>query len=111
MRQLKTKAKETKIRGAPPKTLAAQENQLAALSVKLAIKQLSDGTASSQVITHGLKLASVREALEKEKLIEENKLLRAKTESLQSGKKIEELYKNAIDAMQIYKGQTVKNDD
>ena len=51
----------------------ARENQLISLAVDLAEKQLQEGTASSQVITHYLKLGSTKERLEKEKLEEENK--------------------------------------
>jgi hypothetical protein len=90
---------------APDKTLESRENQLISLAVDLAAKQLSEGTASSQVITHYLKLGSTKERLEKEKLVAENKLLHAKTESLQSQKKIEDLYINAIAAMKSYSGQ------
>lgn len=85
-------------------TPEARENQLISLAVDLAEKQLQEGTASSQVITHYLKLGSTKERLEKEKLEEENKLLRARTEALQSSKKIEELYENAISAMRRYSG-------
>ena len=49
-------------------------------------------------------MGSTKERLEKEKLEEENKLLRARTEALQSSKKIEELYENAISAMRRYSG-------
>ena len=63
-----------------------------------------EGTASSQVITHYLKLGSTKERLEKEKLEEENKLLRARTEALQSAKKSEELFEEAIKAMRSYSG-------
>lgn len=83
----------------------ARENQLISLAVDLAEKQLQEGTASSQVITHYLKLGSTKERLEKEKLEEENKLLRAKTENLQSQKRVEELYSEAIKAMRNYAGQ------
>ena len=83
----------------------ARENQLISLAVDLAEKQLQEGTASSQVITHYLKLGSSKERLEKEKLEEENKLLRAKTENLQSQKRVEELYSEAIKAMRNYAGQ------
>lgn len=88
----------------PAKTPEARENQLIALAVDLAEKQLMEGTASTQVITHYLKLGSTKERLEKEKLQKENELLRAKTESLQSAKRVEELYKNALDAMRTYSG-------
>lgn len=88
----------------PALTPEARENQMVSLAVDLAEQQLRDGTASSQVITHYLKLGSTKERLEKEKLERENELLRAKTESLQSMKHIEELYTNALNAMRNYSG-------
>lgn len=91
--------------GAPARNLQSRENQLISLAVDLAEKQLSEGTASSQVITHYLKLGSTKERLEKQKLVTENELLKAKTESLKSQKKIEDLYLNAIAAMRSYSGQ------
>ena len=91
--------------GLPPAlTIEARENRCIALAVDLAEKQLREGTASSQVITHYLKLGTTRELLEKEKLEKENLLLRAKTEALQSQKKKEELYSEALNAMRIYSG-------
>lgn len=89
-------------RGRPALTPEAREGQLVALAVDLAEQQLRDGTASSQVITHYLKLGSTRAELEREKLRKENELLRAKTEAIQSAKHIEELYENAINAMKNY---------
>ena len=83
----------------------ARENQMISSAMDLAEKQLREGTASSQVITHFLKLATTKAELEKEKLARENELLRAKTESLQSTQRIEELYESAIKAMQRYGGQ------
>jgi len=94
-------------RQAPARTMEAREKQLISLAVDLAEKQLSEGTASSMVITHYLKQSSTSQRLEKEKLIEENKLLRAKTESLKSAKKVEELYLKAIKAIGIYSGQNI----
>lgn len=89
----------------PALTPEGRENQLISLAIDLAEKQLSEGTASSQVITHYLKLGSTKEMLEKEKLRKENELLKAKTESLQSAKRVEELYKDALNAMRRYSGQ------
>ena len=88
----------------PALTPEARENQLIAAAVNLAEKQLMEGTASSQVITHYLKLGSSKERLEKEKLERENELLRARTEALQSSQRVEELYSNALDAMRKYNG-------
>lgn len=82
----------------------ARENQMISLAINLAEQQLLDGTASSQVITHYLKLGSSKERLEMEKLKRENKLLIAKAENLESAKRIEELYEDALNAMKIYSG-------
>ena len=79
-----------------------KENELISLAVDLAERQLREGTASSQVIAHYLKLGSSRERLEKERLISENRMLRAKTEALDSQRRTEELYANAIRAMREY---------
>ena len=89
----------------------AREQQLIHLAVNLAAKQLEEGTASSQVITHYLKAASIKNQLEIERLREENQLLRAKTEALQSAKHVEELYADAIKAMKRYSGQGEPDDD
>ena len=94
----------------PALTPESRENQMIALAVDLAEKQLKEGTASSQVITHFLKLATTKAQLEKEKLASENKLLNAKTEAIESSKRIEELYTNAINAMKSYSGQGDSDD-
>lgn len=89
----------------PALTPEARENQLISLAVDLAEKQLIEGTASSQVITHFLKLGTTKAELEKEKLRNETKLMKAKTENLESSKNMEAMYKEAIDAMRCYSGQ------
>lgn len=94
----------------PAKTPEARENQMIGLAVDLAERQLREGTASSQVISHYLKLGTTKAQLEKEKLIHENELLQAKTESIQSAKQIEELYSNAISAMRTYSGYGTDED-
>lgn len=82
----------------------ARENQLIALAINLAEKQLMEGTASSQVITHYLKLGSTKERIEKEILEKQKDLITAKTEAIQSAKRVEELYANALEAMRTYSG-------
>ena len=91
-------------RGAPAKTVEARESQLIGLAIDLAAEQLFEGTASSQVMTHFLKIGTMRAKLEMEKLRQENELLKAKTEQLASAQRIEELYKEALEAMRSYKG-------
>lgn len=88
----------------PAKTPEGRENQLISLAVDLAEKQLMEGTASAQVITHYLKLGTTREELEKEKLKRENELLKAKAEAYQSSKEVEKLYQQALAAMRSYSG-------
>lgn len=88
----------------PATTPEAKEAQLISLAVDLAEKKLRDGSASNQLITHYLKLATTRESLEKERLIEENKLLKAKTEALQSQQRSEEMYAEVLAAFKRYSG-------
>ena len=107
----KEKTKGTSRAMRPALTPEARENQLIYLATDLAEKQLREGTASSQVITHYLKLGSTKEKLEREKLAEENNLLRAKRENLQSQKNVEEKYIKAINAMKRYSGNGDIDDD
>lgn len=103
-RRKKDSETNTEKRIRPAMTPEARENQLIALAVDLAEKQLIEGTASSQVITHYLKLGTTKEKIEREILEKQKDLIVAKTENLQSAKRIEELYTNALKAMQTYSG-------
>lgn len=103
MARVKENSSPKKMR--PALTPEARENQLISLAVDLAEKQLLEGTASSQVITHFLKLGTTKAELEKEKLRNETKLMQAKTENLESSKNIEAMYKEAIDSIRRYSGQ------
>lgn len=99
-------AKKTRRR--PATTPDARENQLVSQAIDLAEKQIREGTASSQVITHFLKLGSSRERLEQERVAHENELLQAKKEALKSQKRVEELYLSALEAMRSYSGNFPK---
>lgn len=92
-------------RGKPAATPEQRENQMVALAVDLAEKQLREGTASAQVINHYLRLGTSREKLEQEKLRKENELLQIRADAIASQQKVEELYKVALDAMRSYAGQ------
>jgi len=74
-------------------------------AIDLAEEQIRDGTASSQVITHFLKLGSTRERLEQQRLEHENELTRVKIEALEGQKRVEELYMEALQAMRSYTGE------
>lgn len=88
----------------------ARENQLIALAYDLAEQQLLDGTISSQVLTQLLKNGSTRGRAELAKLEAENELLKAKKESIQSAQRTDEIYENALRAMQNYSGLEVYED-
>ena len=104
-----SKEVEKKTTRRPPATTPeGRENQLISLSADLAEKQLRDGTASSQVMSHFLKLGSTREKLEQERLQNENHLLRARADAMESAKRVEELYGQALDAMRAYAGHPVR---
>lgn len=94
----------------PATTPEIRENQLISLAVDLAEKQLRNGTATSQVITHYLKLATTREQLEKAKLEKETTLLGARVEAIESAKRVEELYTKALIAMKTYSGNSTEED-
>lgn len=96
---------------APAMTPEGRENQLISMAVDLAEQKLRDGTASSQLVTHFLKLGTEKARIEKEILEEQRKYLAAKTESINESKHVEELYSNAINAMRAYSGMETYNDD
>ncbi len=93
-------------RSPPATTPEDRERELISLAVNLAERQLEQGTASAQVITHYLKLGTTRERLEQERLRRENDLLQAKVEALATSGRIEELYSKALEAMRVYSGRS-----
>lgn len=111
MKKAKTQKSSEPRKIRPALTPEARENQMIALAVDLVEQRLLDGTASSQETTHFLKLGSMKNRLEMEKLQEENRLLKARTEALQSAKRVEELYSEAIKAMRRYSGQGSDDDE
>jgi hypothetical protein len=88
----------------PATTPEGRENEMVSAAIDLAEQQILSGTASSQVITHFLKLGSTRERLEQQRLEHENELTRVKIEALESQKRVEELYMEALSAMRSYAG-------
>jgi len=88
----------------PATSPEARENELVSMAADLAEEQILGGSASSQVITHFLKLGSSRERLEQQRLQHENELLQVKKEALEGQQRVEELYMTALDAMRSYSG-------
>lgn len=103
--QRRTTTKDSTPRRRPATTPEDREKELVALAVDLAEKQLRDGTASAQVITHYLRHGSPREQAEREKIREEILLRKAQREQMASAAKVEELYGAAISAMRAYAGE------
>lgn len=94
----------TRSRRRPAISPESREQQMINAAMNLAEEQLSNGTASSQVITHFLKLGTAKARLEQAKLEKETELLKAKAESIESAKQRNELYEKAIAAMRRYSG-------
>ena len=97
-----TETKQRKLR--PALTPEARENQLISLATDLVEKRLIEGTASSQETTHFLKLATQEAKLKLKILEKQEELISAKTESIKSAQRTEELYRDAIIAMRKYSG-------
>lgn len=96
----------------PPATSPeAREKQLIAMAYDLAEQRLANGTATSQEIVHFLRLGSIKEKKELEMMEKKNELMTAKTEALQSAKRIEELYSDAIKAFASYQGVDPEDDE
>lgn len=93
----------TAVKLPPARTPEAQENRMISLAMDLAEKQLQEGTASSQVITHYLKLGSSRERLERELMKRQIDHVEAKTEALHTMQEQDTLYLEAIEALKAYK--------
>lgn len=102
---------ETTPRVTPPLDPEAREAQMISLAMDLVEQRLRNGTATSQETVHFLKLGSMRERYEREKLENENILLRAKTEALESAARMEDLYAKAIEAMKRYGGEVNRSDE
>lgn len=88
------------------RTPEAREAQLAALAYDLAEKQFLEGTASSQVIVHFLRVGSTREKQELEKLKQDTILTEAKVKDLANVEEMKQLYTDAMNAMKGYAGHT-----
>jgi len=86
------------------RTLEGREQEITSVAYDLAEKQIREGTASSQVVTHFLKMGSTRELVEQERLRGQIEVDRVKAEQLEGQKRIEAMYVEALDAMRSYSG-------
>lgn len=93
-----------KSRRRPATSPEEREMQLADAAYDLAEEQITSGVASSQVITHFLKVGSTRERLEQQRIYYENEMLIAKKEQLEGQQRVESLFADAIQAFRGYSG-------
>ena len=82
----------------------ADQNQLISLSVDAAKQIFESGNPPVSLVLHYLKLADPTEELRREALRKEIALKEAKIKSLESQARVEELYAEAMRAMQRYGG-------
>ena len=80
----------------------ARQAQLINLAELQAEKMMLEGNAPAQIVVHYLKLATLRERKEIELLERQTKLAQAKIDAIESGRREEELYAKAIEAMKMY---------
>ena len=95
----------------PATTVEGREQQLIALAMEATEKRIRNGTASAQELVHFLKAGSPNAKLERQILEKQKELLEAKTSAIQSQKRVEELYMNALSAMRTYSGSPDKEDE
>lgn len=88
----------------PAKTIEGREHQLVAAAFNLAEKRLHAGTASAQETVHFLKLGSVTHQLEKDKLRQENEVLKARVKEMENKKSGDDMLSKALQAFRGYAG-------
>lgn len=95
--------------GAPPRDPPRSEEELEKLCIgeatDMALEQLRNRTASSQVIVHFLKLGSLKEQAELEKTRNEIELLKTKKKAIDSDSERTKKYQEVIDAITSYMGK------
>lgn len=91
----------------PATTIEGRENQLVSMAMDLAEQRIRNGTATSQELSHFLKLGSTREKLEQERLRQENLLTEAKIRSQANDADTKELLERAMAAFSTYRGDSV----
>ena len=88
----------------PARTPEARENNLVGMAWDRLEERVANGTATAGELLAIMKLGTRKERLERELTEKKMELMQAKTEALQSAKKVEELYGEAIAAFKRYNG-------
>lgn len=93
---------ERRPRRPPATTPEDREMQIAAKAYDLAEKQIEDGSAAAQVITHFLKAKSTREQIELAQIQGRIDLMNAQKEGLASAEKLVHLIEDGFAALRTY---------
>lgn len=86
------------------RTPEARENQLISLAYDLAEQRLINGTASSAEVVQLMKWGSRQSRLEQELNETKIELMKAKKEAIESSKRFEEMFQEAMGAFRRYNG-------
>lgn len=88
------------------KTPEERESQLIAKSLNLIERQIEDGSVSSTVLSIYAKAGTERDRLEKERLRNENEVLRKKVQTMEAAVDVKNLMEDALAAFKGYSGQS-----
>ena len=91
-------------RSKPARTPDARENQLISLAYDLAEQRLRNGTASSAEVVQLMKWGSKQSRLEQELNETKIELMKAKKEAIESTKRFEDMFQEAMGAFRRYNG-------
>ena len=100
-----TRKAESQLPRIPPRTEEEQQTLACGLAMDLAIKWMQEGTAPAQVVTHFLKVGSLKEKAELEKTQREIDLLKAKKKAIELDAEQDKKYEEVIKAISAYAGK------
>ena len=86
----------------PPITAKDYESKLILLAMRQTEHQLKNMTATSQIVSHYLALASKQEEVKLKKLQLESELLEARIKSEQANQNVEEMFEEVLSALKSY---------
>ena len=92
-------------RRSPAKTPEERESVLISKSLNLIERQIEDGSVSSTVLSIYAKAGTERDRLEKERLRNENDVLRKKLETMEAAIDVKNLMEEALGAFKGYSGR------
>lgn len=91
-------------RRSPAKTPEERESLLISKSLNLIERQIEEGTVSSAVLSIYARAGTERDRLEKERLRNENDVLRKKVETMEAAVDLKNLMEDALSAFKGYQG-------